>query len=581
MKKIRLPIKTIKNQFLITMLILTFLPMLIQTNISLKTSREIMENNYIDNYNFNLEASSRNLNLLLEPIISICRNIIGDSGLQGRLSKAKRNQLTNEEIRYIDHILGNAMTQHSYIDSIYIMMEDDNIYYRHKNTDVSGQISNINMEETKQQDWYKQTEKANGREVFICGNIMEPSNNGVNMTDKYITCTKLIRNLEYPYEFQGVLVLNIRRELLNSVFASYQSNAPNKNYIFDTQNQYLFTKDNTELEHIDENLNSIQSYLLDPEQKDEKYIISSAQNKITGWKLYHLGERAWLGEKSNAIGKRSIGIAAAMFVLVAIAFVFISHAINSPIRKLEKVIKKFGQGDTNIQERFNDSEIGEIGKQFIKVVNTNIRLKDDLMMSTVKQREAEVMALQEQINPHFLYNTLDLLYWKAEMSDAKEIADITVSLSNIFKLTLNRGELLIDVAGEINHIKHYLNIQKIRYRERLNTIIDIEPEVYDYKIIKLLIQPIVENAISHGIEPKIGGGTINIKGKTQEDKIIFIIEDDGVGFDDQKDIQGGYGLRNVRERIELYYGQGYGIEVNSEKDKGTCVIICVGKIKEA
>lgn len=561
------------------MLILTFLPMLIQTNISVGTSREIMENNYIDNYNFNLEASSRNLNLLLEPIISICRNVIGDNGLQVRLSKAKKKRLTNEEIRYIDHILGNAMTQHSYIDSIYIMMEDNNIYYRHKNTDVSGQISNINMEEIKQQDWYKQTEKANGREVFICGNILEPSDDGVNVTGKYITCTKLIRNLEYPYESQGVLVLNLRRELLNSVFASYESNTPNENYIYDTKNQYLFTKNNKELEYIHENLYSIKSYLLDSEQKDEKYIISNAENQITGWKLYHLGDRTWLGEKSNAIGKRSIGIAIIMFVVIAVAFIFISNAINSPIRKLEKVIERFGQGDTNIQEEFNDSEIGEIGKQFITVVNTNIRLKDDLMMSTVKQREAEVMALQEQINPHFLYNTLDLLYWKAEMSGAKEIADITVSLSNIFKLTLNSGELLIDVAGEINHIKHYLNIQKIRYRERLNTTIDIDPEVYHYKIVKLLIQPIVENAISHGIEPKIGGGKINITGKIQEDKIIFTIEDDGVGFGDKKDIQDGYGLRNVKERIKLYYGEGYGMEIKSEKDKGTCVIICVGKIK--
>lgn len=575
-----MPIKTIKNKFLVTMLILTFLPMLIQTNISLGTSREIMEKNYIDNYNFSLEVSSRNLNLLLEPIISICRSVIGDKELQVKLSKAKTDSLNSQEMLYVDKVLANAMAQNSYIDSVYIIMENNKIHYRHKNNNISGEISNINIEEIRQQDWYKETEEANGREVFICGNIMESPNQGINITNKYITCTKLFRNIEYPYEPQGVLILNLRRELLDGVFASYESDEPNRNYIYDIKNQYLFANDNKELPLIHKDLESIKGYLPSENQKDEKYIISTAASPITGWKLYHLGDRAWLGEKSNKIAKKSIGIAIGMFVVVAIAFIFISNAINSPIRKLEKVIKRFGQGDNNIQEEFNDSEIGEIGKQFVAVVNNNIKLKDDLMMSILKQREAEVMVLQEQINPHFLYNTLDLLYWKAEMSDAREIADITVSLSNIFKLTLNSGELLIDVGGEINYIKHYLNIQKMRYRERLHTRIDIEPEVYNYKVIKLLLQPIVENAISHGIEPKIEGGNIKIEGKVIGDKIVFTIEDDGVGFDPSKDNGDGYGLKNVKERIKLYYGESYGIEVRSERGKGTCVIICVGKIKE-
>lgn len=577
--KIKIPIKTIKNKFLVTMLLLTFLPLLIQTNTSLETSKNIMEKNYIDNYHASLNASSSNLDLLIEPIINLARSIIAEKELQNKLRKAKDKPLTSMEVQLIEKVFAKAMSQSLYIDSIYLFTENNKIYYRHKNNNVSWYTRNIDFNKMRQMKWYLDVEAASGKEIFICDNVLAQMTGGLVSSDKYITCAKLFRNIDYPYEKQGILVINLRKELLSSVLAAYTSDEQAGSYIYDAANGAFYTKDKSDPEIIQAKLGAIKASLKDDAYRDEQFIISSADNKTTGWQLYNIAERDWLGKKSDAIAFRAVGIAATMFIVVAVAFVFISNAINSPLSKLERVIKKFSKGQYDIKEQFDDSEIGEIGSQFVAVVNNNLKLQNDLMMSMVKQKEAEMMAMQEQINPHFLYNTLDLLYWKAEMNEEREIADLTIALSNIFKLTLNSGKLLIDVRDEIEHIKYYLHIQKARYEARLETEIDISQEVFEYKLIKLLLQPIVENAICHGIEPKIEGGKVSIRGRYKDEKLIFTVTDNGVGFEDQNVVQNGYGLKNVKERIKLYYGDECGIEVKSKLNEGTSVTIGVKAVK--
>lgn len=210
------------------------------------------------------------------------------------------------------------------------------------------------------------------------------------------------------------------------------------------------------------------------------------------------------------------------------------------------------------------------------MVNNNLELRERLLSSELKERESELLLLQSQINPHFLYNTMDSLYCMAVIHEADDMAQMVDALSRTFRLSLNKGNKLIKVADEVAHIKSYMEVQNFRYNNRFELGLDIPGELDDVYILKFILQPFVENAMYHGLEPQIGKGSIQVGAVREEEKIIFTIVDDGVGIADLSVLEKGYGVRNVRERIALYYGEGYGVRFDSEPGVGTKVTVTVG-----
>ncbi|MDU5948358.1 MAG: sensor histidine kinase, partial [Paenibacillus macerans] len=189
----------------------------------------------------------------------------------------------------------------------------------------------------------------------------------------------------------------------------------------------------------------------------------------------------------------------------------------------------------------------------------------------LKEREAELRALQAQIKPHFLYNTLDSIYWMATIQNNQDVAQMAFSLSESFKLSLNKGKETIPVYKELQHIEHYMTIQNIRYNHRFKYIEDVPSQIKSMEILKLLLQPLVENAIYHGLEPKVGEGTVSLQGAMEGGFLTFVIEDDGVGIEDMEQTEQGYGLRNVKERIKRFYGEASELIIDSKPGSGTRV----------
>ncbi|MBQ7657627.1 MAG: sensor histidine kinase, partial [Butyrivibrio sp.] len=205
-------------------------------------------------------------------------------------------------------------------------------------------------------------------------------------------------------------------------------------------------------------------------------------------------------------------------------------------------------------------------------------------------RKAEFELLQAQINPHFLYNTLDAIVWSAEAGNQKQVVKMVGSLSEFFRSSLNKGKELVRVREELSHARSYLEIQQIRYQDILSYEIDVPEELFEYEIPKITVQPIVENALYHGIKNRRGGGKITITGQESESDYRLIVTDDGMGMDSERlnEITRGlsdkapedakiYGLYNVNERIRLFYGEEYGISIESEYDRGTTVTIRLPK----
>ena len=282
--------------------------------------------------------------------------------------------------------------------------------------------------------------------------------------------------------------------------------------------------------------------------------------------------------------------AIAFSIFAAIA---ISRSIYIPLKKLHDVTTTITKNDLQaLVTHDNVDEITELGISFNIMIGRIRELLDAKVREQENLKKAELRTLQAQINPHFLYNTLDTIVWMAELKRTEQVVEIVKALSSFFRTTLSKGKDWITIGEEIELTKNYLTIQKMRYQDILNYKIEVDEAVLDEKILKLTLQPLVENALYHGIKSKRGGGTITIRAKQNHDhQVLLEVEDDGVGCTPyslgkiQQEIdsesneiilkESGFGLANVSKRIKLYYGKQYGLSINSHYQEGTQITVAI------
>lgn len=288
--------------------------------------------------------------------------------------------------------------------------------------------------------------------------------------------------------------------------------------------------------------------------------------------------------------ERAITVITIILVFILIGAFAISRkiveGITEPIQKLCEAAEAAGSGDFKIRaEDKGLDEISVLNASFNQMVEEIGQLVEDIHTEELNLRAAELRVLQEQINPHFLYNTLDNIIWLAESNDTEQVVKMVSSLSSFFRTTLSKGKEFITVKEEEQHIRSYLEIQQFRYRDILEYEIAIPEELYQYEVIKLTLQPLVENALYHGVKKKRGVGHIFVSAEYCRDVIIFKVKDDGMGMEEErlaqvramlengqpekKEESGGFGLVNVNQRIKLHYGKEYGLKVQSVYGEGT------------
>lgn len=279
-------------------------------------------------------------------------------------------------------------------------------------------------------------------------------------------------------------------------------------------------------------------------------------------------------------------------LLTVVLFFFISDVLTKPLLDLKDTMLRAQAGDLQARASFhNHDEIADLCAGF----NAMIREINALMERSMKEqelaRQLEIRALQAQINPHFLYNTLDVILWTSQSDDKERLIRITKALSSFFRIALSRGREFITIAEEVDLIRNYFLIQKMRYRDILRYSLDVDHTLMGKKVLKLILQPLVENAIEHGVIRNRGGGTVDVRVRRREDRMIeFVVHDTGQGMDPDRlqDVldeiaapteplressEFGVGLRNVHQRILLYYGAEWGIKIESETGRGTSVSV--------
>lgn len=281
------------------------------------------------------------------------------------------------------------------------------------------------------------------------------------------------------------------------------------------------------------------------------------------------------------------------FACMALLILFLSYSIplsiTRPITELCKVTDQVAKGDLTIRSNIKTgAEVKKLSDSLNTMIDKINELLEQVKDEQVRLRKAEFERLQSQINPHFLYNTLDAIIWLAEAGQQKKVVSMVGSLSEFFRTSLNRGKDIISIREELQHVRSYLEIQQMRYQDILQYEIDVPEELEEYLIPKITIQPLVENALYHGIKNKRGTGMITVSGKKEEDFFLIQIRDNGIGIDEKRleQVRDGiknkiltgkdmYGLYNVHERIRLNFGEKYGISIESVYGESTTVDVCL------
>lgn len=319
----------------------------------------------------------------------------------------------------------------------------------------------------------------------------------------------------------------------------------------------------------------------------ERRIITINTVNYTNWKIVGISYLDEIVANRKSLSTLVIFISIFGLLFVIAASLFVSSKISEPIKNLERQMKKVESGNFDIDIDIDvqgDDEVKRLSRAFNMMVKRIRSLMEQIISEQEAKRKSELKALQAQINPHFLYNTLDSIVWMNENKDYAGVTTMVVALSQFFRISISRGRELITVSDEIEHIKSYLIIQKIRYKNKFKFSIEAQPEALGYKTLKIILQPIVENAIYHGVEQLYDEGIIKINVSVDGDTILFQVIDNGYGIkpDILKDIlnkeanekdSGGVGLKNVNERIKLFFGEQYGIKIFSTLDVGTTVNI--------
>lgn len=307
----------------------------------------------------------------------------------------------------------------------------------------------------------------------------------------------------------------------------------------------------------------------------------------TGWKL--VGVIKGTGISLNMLKTRLFIV----FVILLIIFIviiinsYISFRVTNPIRELEKSVKELEEGNLDADIYMGGSyEVQHLGKS---VQDMKFRIKglmQDIVNEHEEKRKSEFDSLQAQINPHFLYNTLDIIVWQIENEKQSEAVHTVTALARFFRLSLGKGKNIVTVKDEIDHVRNYLMIQHMRFKNKFDYEFDVAEDVLELPSLKLMLQPLVENAIYHGMEFMDGDGLIVVKAWREENELYLSVADNGLGMTEDKvemiltgeSTSGngrgsGIGVKNVNERIKLYFGEAYGLTIDSEPDEGTTVII--------
>lgn len=440
------------------------------------------------------------------------------------------------------------------------------------------------------QDWYANALKSPNGPILTSSHVQHIIS---GERPWVITLSRGIRDRSGSGEKEGVFFIDLNYSAISELCD--QSTVGTKGYafildakgniVYHPQQQQLYNELQTE--KISLIMKTKDDTVLTGTGRNGK-LYSISRSYKTGWTVVDCTSVNELLRKSRQAQIVYV-LTAIVLVVVALLFSrFMSRSITLPIQKLCDTMKKVQEGDFSTSDVVLDSrnEIGSLTKSFDVMTHRIQELMEQNVHEQEEKRKSELKALQSQINPHFLYNTLDSIIWMAEGKKNEEVVLMTASLARLLRQSISNEDEVVPIANEVEYARGYLTIQKMRYKDKLEFQIDVDSSILYIPLIKLVLQPIIENSIYHGLKYKESKGLLIVKGFMKDGNAVLQVIDDGVGMDEETLAHiydkhkvnyhsNGVGVYNVQKRLKLYYGENYGITYTSEKGKGTTATITI------
>lgn len=540
---------------LLILILMTLLSIVVYYSTSRLISSKLSEYSLSELEQMNYQVNQR-MTSIRAAALSIVINPEVVSILQHSKGSDMYQQIRNNDIA--TRILSNAAYSRNDISEIMIVTDRLDIY------NYSNPNGFYELSRAVEKNFWSYVESR--KEGFIPprSNDMRSDGTGTKIITYFHEITKGETRLGYVF-------INLHFSSLNDLSGLRSSNgdllyfADENNEIYDTSGAKLSDRATHDIvtSFADQKKGYTLTYL-----GDRKYLSVFSSPNDFDWRIIRFKPYADVVEGMPVLFTRLLLVAACCFVLAVTGAVLFSQSVTQPLKRLIRQMNKVGHGNFNIElDSEYTNEIGQLNEKFL-IMSSKIReLMADSEREQKQLREMELRALQSQINPHFLYNTLDAINWMAIRHKAPEISKMTANLGKIFRLSLNKGRELTSVSAELAHLDAYIHIMRHKYRDRFNYVQHIDPSMLACETIKIILQPLVENCFVHGLSSNKGVGLIELSGIYCGDDLIFQIRDDGIGVNAEmlnealKQGMGsvGYGIHNVNERIRLHYGQSYGL----------------------
>lgn len=572
---------TMQKKLIIVFVVLIIIP--------ISATGFISYQNYIQSINKNtknyvtelISNMQTNLDNHLEDMMTVSKIPLYSVSMQQYLS---HQEMTLEKQRQMDFYIGLLDSMRKDLYSAYIYDNFSNVFYRIKSDAIREDMM------SQYEKWKELAIEGNGDPVII------PTQRVVraNGSPQYLfTVLRSIRDIG-TLENIGFVAVDADISIIENVVQELNTVTNGKTLIIDGENNVAYDSD-----HILTASNIMGNEVVEKAVGDQgsfnivvdhiSYICSYSVSKDTGWKIFAFIPVNYLHHDAQLTRNVTLTTTIGIIGFALLVSVVLSFMMTRNLRQMTDLMRSVRGGNMDVSfDVKQKDEVGILGMEFNRMLRRMKELISEIYVIQSRKKEADLEALQSQINPHFIYNTLETIRMTAEINDDEEVAEMTFTLGKLLRYSINRGRETVELKEEMQHLERYLQLLRYRFNNRFNMTFEIPQELLNFPVMKLTFQPIVENAIIHGVEGKPNEVSIRLSAEMKEQLIIFSIKDEGAGMDgvtldllrqsmngtrDSGGSKTGVGLRNVNERIKLHYGEMYGLEIESKWGDGTTVYL--------
>lgn len=574
--------KSIKNKIILSFLLVLILPTTVISIMSYYISVNLLEEKVSDSFLSNLTFIGDNIEKELEQWEHISKFINVNPVIRNVLMTSYDNDLDYYyDMKRVEQQLDTYSINtniFAYVSSLVVIGNNG------RNLLYGADANSLDIERIKEQEWFREVNDLNGQVMWL--GIHKNIANYRTQNESVVALGRAIMG-EKNDKILGTLYLTFKESYFTGLLKNIELLEGGRLYIVDNRDHIVF---DSEMELLNEPFTGMdgreaqqgKGYFLTEGTNQEQLLLAHVPIHKYNWRVVETIPYASLTKGTDDIFWNTLAVFLVAFILTSIIWLFVSSHIVRPIRKLTNSMKKVQEGDLTVRVDIErPDEVGIMNKHFNFMIKRIQELFQSNLEEQEKKKNAEYKALQAQINPHFLYNTLNTIRWMAIIQKSDNISEVVEVLGRLLKNTFRHDGPFVTVEEELANLRDYVYIQKIRYNNNFDVSYDVDDKLLSMPCVKFILQPIVENAIFHGIEPKEeSGGEIMVSMKCRNNQLFIRVRDNGVGMSDQELEEllkrmnnpaksEGIGLSNVMERVKLTYGEASAFHIRSEKDAFT------------